>query len=137
MKKGAPTYINKWLVIGIVVAIVGIVFDVIVPGSLLAGYYTQAPFRQDASMAWMTVSNLVAGLVFAGVYLKVAGSFAPGVSGGAMMGLYAGVLVNFPSAIVLNLIVQGFPYALSWSWVASGIVFYVVAGAIAGGLNRK
>ena len=129
--------IKKWLIIGIVVGIVGIMFDVIVHGILLAGYYTQAPFRQDTSLAWMTVSNILAGLVFAWAYLKVAGSFAPGVSGGAMMGLIAGVLVNFPSAIVLNLVIQGFPYALAWSWVASGIVFYVVAGAIAGGLNRK
>ena len=130
-------YLKKWLMIGIVVGIVGVVFDVIVHGILLAGYYTQAPFRQDTSLAWATASNVVAGLVFAWAYLKVAGSFAPGVSGGAKMGLYAGILVNFPSVIVLNLVIQDFPYALSWCWVASGIVFYVIAGTIAGALNRK
>jgi hypothetical protein len=129
--------IKKCLIIGIVVGIVGVVFDAVVHGGLLANYYTQAPFRQDTSMAWVIVSNVAAGLVFAWVYLKVAGSFAPGVSGGITMGFYAGVLVNFPSAILLNVLLQNFPYALSWSWVVAGIVFYVMAGAIAGALNRK
>ena len=129
--------VRKWIIIGIVVAIVAAVYDVIVHGSLLASYYTQAPFRQDASLAWMLVSNVVAGLVFAWVYLKVAGSFPSGVSGGVTMGFYAGVLVNFPSAIFLNLVLQNFPYALSWLWVVSGIVFYVTAGAIAGAWNKK
>lgn len=130
-------FIKKWLTLGIVVAVVGVVFDVVVHGILLAGYYTQAPFRQDTSLAGIAAGNLVAGLVFAWTYLKVAGSFAPGVSGGAMMGLFAGVLVNFPSQIVLHLVIQDFPYALSWSWIASGVAFYVVAGTIAGALNRK
>lgn len=129
--------IRKWLIIGIVVGIVAAVYDVIVHGSLLASYYTRAPFRQDASLAWMLVSNIVAGLVFAWVYLKVAGSFASGVRGGITMGFYAGVLVNFPSAIFLNLVLQDFPYGLSWLWVVSGIVFYVIAGAIAGALTKK
>ena len=129
--------LKKCLIIGIVVAMVAVAFDVIVHGVLLAGYYTQAPFRQDSNLAWMIVSNIFAGMVFAWVYLKVAGSFAPGVSGGVTMGFYAGVLVNFPSAIVLNLVLQNFPYALSWLWVIAGIVFYVVAGAVAGALNKK
>jgi hypothetical protein len=137
VKKEAPMNIKKCLIIGIVVGIVAAVFDLIVHGGLLASYYAQAPFRQDTSLAWMLVSNVVAGLVFAWVYLKVAGSFAPGVSGGVTMGFYAGVLVNFPSAIVQNLVLQNFPYALSWLWVVSGVVFYVIAGAIAGALNKK
>ena len=60
-------------------------------------------------LAWVAVSNIVAGFIFAWAYLKVARSFSPGVSGGAMMGLFAGVLINCPSAIVLNLVIQDFP----------------------------
>ena len=102
----------------------------------------QDPSALPRRIGWFTagcvlVSNVVAGLVFAWVYLKVAGSFASGVSGGATMGFYAGVLVNFPSAIFLSVVLQNFPYALSWLWVVAGIVFYVIAGAIAGALNRR
>jgi len=129
--------LRKCLTIGLVVGIVSSVFDFVVHGNLLASYYAQAPFRQDAPMAWMIVSAFVSAFVFAWVYLKVAGSFAPGVSGGATMGFYAGVLVNFPFMIVLHLMFQNFPYALSWIWIIAGIVFYVIAGAIAGAMNRK
>ena len=44
---------------------------------------------------------------------------------------------NFPSNIFLHLLIQGFPYALSWIWTIYGIVWYVVLGAIAGAMNRK
>ncbi|MEW5983663.1 MAG: hypothetical protein AB1806_15010 [Acidobacteriota bacterium] len=129
--------LKKLLTIGVVVGIVANVFDYVVHGTLLASYYTQAPFRQDANMAWMVLGNFVAAFVFTWVYLKVAGSFSPGVAGGATMGFYAGVLVNFPAWIFVHLIFQNVPYSLAWIWVVLGIVFYVIAGAIAGAMNKK
>jgi hypothetical protein len=113
------------------------VIDFVVQGNLLAAYYSQPPFRQDTNMAWMIVGDFVAALVFAWFYLAVAGSFAPGVSGGATMGFYTGVLVNFPSAIFMYLMFQGFPYFLSWIWIVYGVFWYVCAGAIAGAINKR
>lgn len=127
---------KKCLTIGVVVGIVVTVIDFVVQGRLLAGYYTQAPFRQDINMAWVVVGDFAAALVFAWVYLAVAGSFAPGITGGATMGFYAGVLVNFPAAIFMHLMFQGFPYVLSWIWILYGVLWYVCAGAIAGAMNR-
>lgn len=127
---------KKCLTIGVVVGIVVTVIDFVVQGRLLAGYYTQAPFRQDINMAWVVVGDFAAALVFAWVYLAVAGSFAPGITGGATMGFYAGVLVNFPAAIFMHLMFQGFPYVLSWIWILYGVLWYVCAGAIAGAMNK-
>lgn len=129
--------LRKLVTIGVVVGIVANVLDFVVHGNLLASYYTLAPFRQDVGPTWMVIGDFVTAFVFAWVYLKVAGSFAPGVPGGVTMGFYAGVLVNFPTAIFMHLMFQGFPYRLSWIWIALGIVWYVIAGAIAGALNRK
>jgi hypothetical protein len=129
--------VKKVLTIGLAVGIVANVIDFIVQGRLLAGFYAQAPFRQDTNVAWMIIGDFAAAFVFAWFYLAVAGSFAPGVAGGATMGFYAGVLVNFPAAIFVHLMFQGVPYFLSWIWVFYGIVWYVCAGAIAGALNKR
>lgn len=129
--------LKKLVTIGLVVGVVVNVLDFVIHGNLLASHYAQAPFRQDVSPVWMIVGDFIAAFVFAWVYLKVAGSFAPGVPGGAAMGLYAGVLVNFPAAIFMHLMFQGVPYSLAWIWTGLGIAWYVVAGAIAGALNKK
>ncbi len=128
---------KKCLTIGVVVGIVVNVLDFVVQGNLLASYYSQPPFRQDNMVAWMVVGDFAAAFVFAWVYLKVAGSFASGPAGGATMGFYAGVLVSFPSGIFMHLMFQGFPYALSWIWIIYSTVWYIIAGAIAGALNKR
>ena len=128
---------KRFLTIGIAVGIAANVIDFVVQGNLLAGFYTQAPFRQGTNVAWMVIGDFVAALVFAWFYLAVAGSFPPGVPGGATMGFYTGVLVNFPGAIFMFLMFQGIPYFLSWIWIVYGVFWYVCAGAIAGAINKR
>jgi hypothetical protein len=129
--------LKKLFTIGLTVGIAANVIDFVVHGQLLASYYAQPPFRQDTNPGWLVLGDFVGAFVFAWFYLAVAGSFAPGVSGGATMGFYTGVLVIFPSAIFMHLMFQGFPYYLSWIWIGYGVVYYVCAGAIAGGLNTR
>lgn len=129
--------LKKCLTIGLVLGVFANVTDFIVHVNLLAGYYSQAPFRHDSNLVHMIVATFVAAFVFTWVYLKVAKSFAAGPAGGAVMGFYAGVLVAFPTNIVLHLTIANFPYGLSWIWTGYSIVWYVVAGTIAGAMNRK
>src|SRR3990172_3590957 len=130
--------VKKLLLATLVVGIVANVLDFIVHGQILAGaYYSQLTslFRQDIPMAWFIIGDFVAALVFVWVYDRVYGSFGGGPKGGATYGLYAGVLVNFPTWIFMNLLVIGFPYSLAWIWTIYGIVWCVVAGAVAGGAS--
>jgi hypothetical protein len=129
--------LRKWITIGVVLGVVANVLDFVVQGNLLAGYYTQPPFRQENNIPWLVAGDFAATLVFAWVYLKFAGSVSPGPAGGAMLGAYAGVLVNFPTNIFLHLLIAGFPYALSWIWTLYGIAWYIVLGGIAGAMNRS
>jgi hypothetical protein len=128
---------KKFLTIGIAVSIAANAIDFVVQGKLLGSFYAQAPFRQDMNFAWLIVGDIVAAFVFTWFYLAVAGSFASGVSGGATMGFYTGVLVNFPAAIFMHLMIQGIPYYLAWIWIFYGVFWYVCAGAIAGALNKQ
>jgi hypothetical protein len=129
--------VKKCLTIGLVLGVVANVIDFVVQGMLLAGYYAGPPFSQENNIVWLVVGDFVAALVFAWFYLKFAGAVAAGPAGGATLGFYAGVLVNFPTHIFLHLLIQGFPYALSWIWTIYGIIWYVVLGAIAGVLNKR
>ena len=128
---------KKFLAIGLAVGIAANIADSLVHGQLLADFYAHPPFRQGVNPGWMILGDLVAGFVFAWFYLAVAGSFAPGVPGGATMGFYTGVLVIFPSAIFMHLMFEGFPYFLSWIWIVYGVAWYVCAGAIAGAISKR
>ena len=128
--------VKKCLTIGLVLGIVANIIDFVVQGNLLAGYYAGPPFRQDNNIPLFIVGDFVAALVFTWFYLRFAASVPAGAAGGATLGVYAGVLISFPTNIFLHLVIQGFPYALSWIWTIYGIVLYVVLGAIAGVLNK-
>jgi D-alanyl-lipoteichoic acid acyltransferase DltB (MBOAT superfamily) len=80
---------------------------------------------------------LVAALVFVWVYDRVYGSFGGGWKGGATYGLFAGILVNFPTWLFMNLVLEGFPYGLAWIWTIVGVVYGVILGAVAGALYKK
>jgi hypothetical protein len=128
---------KKFLAIGLAVGIAANIADSLVHGQLLADFYAHPPFRQGVNPGWMILGDLVAGFVFAWFYLAVAGSFAPGLTGGATMGFYTGVLVIFPAAIFMYLMFEGFPYYLSWIWIVYTVAWYVCAGAIAGAINGR
>ena len=54
----------------------------------------------------------------------------PHRKGGAMFGLSAGILINFPTWIMLHLFIRGFSYAYAWFFTIYGIVGTLAAGAI-------
>jgi hypothetical protein len=128
---------KKFLAIGLAVGIAANIVDFLVHGQLLADFYTHPPFRQGINPGWMILSDFGAAFVFAWFYLAVAGSFAPGVPGGATMGFYTGVLLIFPAAILMHLMFEGIPYYLAWIWIFYTVAWYVCAGMIAGAINKR
>lgn len=124
--------LKKIIVVSLVLGVVANLIDFVVQGNMLAGYYTQAPFRQTANIIWLVLGDFVAAAVFVVVYARIAGSFKAGAAGGAELGLYCGVLVSFPTNIFLYLLIDGFPYGLAWIWTVYSVLWYVVLGAVAG-----
>ena len=132
--------VKKYLIAAIAVGVVANILDFIVHGQILSGsYYSKMTtlFRQDTPIYWLVIGDFVAALVFVWVYDRVYGSFAGGPKGGASYGLYAGILVNFPTWIFANLLFVGFTYGLAWIWTIYGILWGVIAGAVAGALYKK
>ena len=93
-----------------------------------------ANLRTDTLLVWFIVADFVVALILVWVYDRVRGSFGAGAKGGATFGLYAGILVNFPTWIIVNLVLQGFSYGNAWVTTIAGIARTVAAGALAGAL---
>jgi hypothetical protein len=131
--------VKKLLLAALVVGVVANVLDFIVHGQILAGQYSQLPglFRQDMPMAWLIIGDFVWALVFVWVYSRVYSSFSGGPKGGATYGLYAGILLNFPANLFMNVMFVGFPYGLAWIWVIWGIIAAVINGTVAGAIYKK
>ncbi len=130
--------VQKLLLAAVAVGVAVNVFDFVVHGQLLAGYSAQFPiFVTPPPIPWLVVGDFVAALVFVWVYSRVYSSFGGGPKGGATYGLYAGILVNFPTWIFAYLIIKGFTYGLAWTWTVIGIVWCVLAGAVAGAVYKK
>lgn len=130
--------VQRILVPALVVGIVANILDFIVHGLILKDYYSGLTiFNPESSVGWLIFGDFVAALVFVWVYDRVQGSFGGGPKGGATYGLYAGILVNFPTWIFANLLFMGFTYGLAWIWTIYGIIWCVVAGAVMGALYKK
>jgi len=132
--------LKRFLVAGLAGGVVGNVLDYVVHGQILtAQYYSKMPglFRQDAPIPWLMAGTLVSALVLAWVWAKVHRCFGSGAKGGALGGLYAGILINFPSQIFAHLTLAGFPYELSWIWTIYGILWAVIVGAVIGALYKE
>ena len=82
-------------------------------------------------VAWMSV-DVVAAIVLAVVFDRVRGSFGAGAKGGALFGVYAGLLVNLPIWIGMHLYLKDFSYTNAWLFTATSIVAYIAMGAAAG-----
>ena len=128
-----PLQLVKAVVAG---GLVANVLDTAVHGFLLgSSYYArQMGLFASGSVAWLVLGNFVAAAVFVGVYLRVRQSFTGGALGGATFGIYAGVLIGFPTHIGLSLTIVDFPYTLAWAWTLHEVVWTVTVGAIIGPL---
>jgi len=131
--------VSTFLITAVVVGLVVNMFDFLVHGLLLQGpVYSKIPLmRTDFSVPLIVLVDFVAAAVFVWVYQRVRASFPPGAAGGATFGLYAGVLVNFPTWIAAYLTLSGFTYGLAWVWIITGIMWGMLAGAVTGALVSR
>jgi len=130
---------GKFWIAVLVAGVVMNVYDFVLHGVLMRDTYASNPdvFRQSDNPTWFVIGDFVAVLVLAWFYDKVYGSFAGGLKGGLMYGIYAGILVCFPGFIFTHLVFDGFTYGMAWTWIIAGIIWGGIAGAILGALYKK
>ncbi len=128
-----------WIAVAVSGVVMNIV-DFVLQGMVMMNmYYAKHTdvFLDTSNPVWFIVGDFVTVFVLAWVYDKVAASFNAGWKGGAMYGLYAGVLVNFPTWIIAHLMLRGISYKFAWFSTIYGIVWSVIAAAVIAALYKK
>jgi hypothetical protein len=129
--------LNKALPAIVLVFIWNAIFDNFLLGPTMGAAMAQIPGMQaEFSMLWQTVGNFFSALVLVWVYDRVRGAFASGLAGGAHFGLYAGVLINFPTWLFMT-VIAGWPYKATWHATFVLIIATVISGAVAGFAYEK
>ena len=131
---------SKFWIAVVAGGVVANILDFVVQGKVFADmYYSKMPehFNMTANPAYYILGDFVAVLVFAWVYDKVYASFGGGRKGGMMFGVYAGVLVNFPTWIFAHLTMVGVSYGMSWMLTIYGVAWYTIVGTVVGQMYSK
>jgi len=107
-------------------------WDNFLSGMLLGSTMVQLPgLVTEVSKLWETVGDLCAAMMLTGVYARVRGVYGVGAKNGAIYGVYAGLLINFPTWLFMT-VYAAWPYSLTWTMTIAGTLVTVVAGAIIG-----
>jgi hypothetical protein len=123
---------KKYLAAAVAVFVWFLIWDNVISSPLLGQTMSSIPgVKADISKLWETIGDLCSALVVCGVYGRVRSVFGEGMKEGAIYGVYAGVLLNFPTWLNMTNYF-GWPYGAAWTFTVALLVLYVVAGAIMG-----
>lgn len=120
---------------GLAVGVVANIYDFVTNTYLFPMLGPQPAFMrsmQEMSIHWLVIGDFVGALVLVWFFDKVRAAFGPGAMGGATYGLYAGILINFPTWIFVHLVFRDVGYRDAWMFTVMGIVWGVIMGAVAG-----
>lgn len=128
---------TKLILAGIVAGVVTWIANFVMHGLILADTYTRFPvFSQEAASPFMFLFvgvfiALAAALLYAKTYTCWGGGWKAGATFGFFLGL-AAFFSNFYNPLVL----EGFPYFLSWCWGGIHLIDGVIGGAVLGLIYR-
>ena len=109
-----------------------LIWDNFLGGMLIGSTMAQMPgMVAEVSKQWETLGDLFAALMLTGMYARTRGVFGVGAKNGAIYGVYAGLLIHFPSWLFLT-VYAAWPYTLVWTMTIALTLLTVVAGAIIG-----
>ncbi len=127
----------KVIFTGIVGGIVVWLYNFLMHSLIMAKTYEKHEiFRDDASPVFFVLATVF--IAFAGAFLfaKTRASWADGLKGGITFGFFVGLIIFFYQFLHV-LIIEGFPYHLSWCWGGIELMGWLVFGAVAGLLIKK
>ena len=124
---------KKILIAFIVVYIVGMIYNYLVHGMLLAGSYQalDSVWRPQADMQKLMWVNFITGtfISFFLVYIFVKGYEGRGIMEGVRYGIVMWAFVSIPMSFG-QYMVYPLPYSLIWKWLISDLIIFVITGVI-------
>lgn len=128
---------TKALIAGVVGGLAVSVYNFIMHEMIMGATYDGlAVFRQDANPIWFSVVAIVVGIAGAMLFAKSRASWGAGVKGGVNFGFWVG-LIGFFAQFYNPLVINEFPYYLSWCWGGIILIGWMVFGAVAALLYKE
>lgn len=124
---------------GVVAGLAINVADFVMHGIIMAPTYMRYPevFSQtQANPLWFTAIGVCIGIAAALMFGRTRSSWAPGVKGGVVYGVFLGIVGFFPD-FYDALVFEGFPYYLVWCWGGITMIDSVIAGAVLGAIVKR
>jgi len=121
---------TKIFLAGLVGGILSWLADFVMHGMILAGIYTEfsGVFTQtQANPLWFLLIAVLMGFFASLLFAKTRDCWAGGWKGGATFGFYLG-LVFFFAQFYSTLVIDGFPYFLSWCQGGAALISATIMG---------
>ncbi len=127
----------KIIITGVVGGVVIWVYNFLMHGLIMGKTYEKYEvFRMDGSPVYFVLVMVLIAFFGALLFAKTRSSWADGIKGGIIFGLFIGLFLFFYQFMNV-LVIEGFPYHLSWCWGGIVLIGWVVFGAVAGLLIKK
>jgi hypothetical protein len=124
---------SKLILAAIGAAVVTWLADFVMHGLILGPTYARYDVftKQQASPFTFLLISLCIAVMVALFYAKSYGSWGGGWKGGATFGFFLG-LAAFFTTFYSPVVLEGFPYFLSWCWGGINVIDGVIGGAVIG-----
>lgn len=125
---------TKALIAGVAGGVVMTLVDYLLHGIVMADTYMGLPevFSQEQSNpGWFFLIGICLGIAAAIFYAKTYACWSGGLKGGAVFGFFLGLIVFF-YPFYSSLVIDGFPYFLSWCQGGIALIGAVVLGSVVG-----
>jgi hypothetical protein len=112
--------------------------DFVMHGIIMAETYTKFPvFSQEpANPLWFLLVAICIGIPAAILFAQTRNSWTEGIQGGIIFGFWLGLVTFFPP-FYDSLVIEGFPYFLSWCWGGANLISFIIFGAVVGGIYKS
>ena len=129
----------KTILAGAVGGIVMNIADFVMHGVILGNTYRKYPevfSQEEAGVHYFFLIAVLVGIMAAILFTKTRSVWSDGAAGGATFGFYLG-LVLFFTQFYNALVIDGFPYFLSWCHGGAALIAMVVLGTILGLMIKR
>lgn len=130
---------TRALIAGIVGGIVINIADFVQHGLILGSEYVKydTVFSQtQANPLYFALIAILIGIFAAILFAKTRMSWAPGMKGGLAFGFVLGMVMFWPP-FYNSLVIQDFPYHLSWCWGGVNLIDALLFGLVVGAIYKR
>jgi hypothetical protein len=130
---------SKAVIAGVVGGIVVTIANFVIHGFIMAATYAKYPIFQveePASEVYFPVVAIFIAVPAAILFALTRESWAAGIKGGVTFGFFVG-MISFFSQFYNPLVLEGFPYYLSWCWGGINLIGFLILGAVLGMMIKK